>query len=67
MILTKVFYTSAPNLVILAWMDQMFSRRQAQFDARTHTQTDAGDGNTRRAKLASGKMRHVVDKLQRVE
>ena len=29
-ILTKVFCTSGPNLVVLAWTDDELSRRQAQ-------------------------------------
>ena len=55
-ILTKVFYTYGPNLVILAWTGDELSRGQAR-DWRTdgHTQTDAGNDNTRRPKLASGK------------
>ena len=61
-ILTKVFYTYGPNLVILAWMGNELLRRQAsaycthrRTDGRTHRQTDAGNDNTRRPKLASGK------------
>ena len=61
-ILTKVFYTYGPNLVILAWTGDELSHGQAS-DYRTHgwtdgwtdTQTDAGNDNTRRPKLASGK------------
>ena len=57
-ILTKVFYTYGPNLVILARTGNELSRGQAS-DYRTHgrtdTQTDAGNDNTRRPKLASGK------------
>ena len=57
-ILTKVFYTYGLNLVILAWTGDELSRRQAS-DYRTHgrtdTQTDAGNDNTRRPKLASVK------------
>ena len=58
-ILTKVFYTYGPNLVILAWTGDELSRGQAsayrtQTDGRTHRQTDAGNDNTRRLKLASG-------------
>ena len=55
-ILTKVFCCSGQNLVILAWTGDKLSRRQAS-DYRTHrrTQTDAGNDNTRRPKLASGK------------
>ena len=60
-ILTKVFYTYGPNLVILAWTGDELLRGQAS-DYRTHgqtdTQTDAGNDNTRRPKLASGKNCH---------
>ena len=38
-ILTKVFYTYGPNLVILTWMGDELSRGQAS-DYRTHGQTD---------------------------
>ena len=38
-ILTKVFYTCGPNLVILAWTDDELSREQAR-DYRTHRRTD---------------------------
>ena len=55
-ILTKVFYTYGPNLVILAWTDDELSRGQAGgWRTRTDTQTDAGNDNTRGPKLASGK------------
>ena len=57
-ILTKVFYTYGPNLVILAWTDDELSCGQAEgwrTRTDTHTQTDAGNDNTRRPKLASGK------------
>ena len=61
-ILTKVFYTYVPNLVILAWTGDELSRGQAsdyrthgRTDGRTDTQTDAAKDNTRRPKLASGK------------
>ena len=64
-ILTKVFYTYGPNLVILAWTGDELSRGQAS-DYRTHgrtdTQTDAGNDNTRRPILASGN-RMVADIL----
>ena len=57
-IFSKVFYTYGANLVILAWTGVELSRGQAS-DYRTHgrtdTQTDAGNDNTRRPKLASGK------------
>ena len=62
-ILTKVFYTYGPNLVMLAWTGDELSRGQAS-DYRTHgrtdTQTDAGNDNTRRPKLASGKNESTV-------
>ena len=57
-ILTKVFYTSGPNLVILAWTSHKLSRGQAggwRTLTDTHTQTDTGKDNTWRPKLASGK------------
>ena len=53
-ILTKVFYTCASNLVILAWTGLELSREQAS-DWHTDWHTDAGNDNTRRPKLASGK------------
>ena len=64
--LTKVFYISGPNLVILAWTGDELSRGQA-CDYRTHgrtdTQTDAGNDNTGRPKLASGK-NAAIDNLK---
>ena len=57
-ILTKVFYIYGPNLVILAERGDELSRGQARdwrTDGHTHRQTDAGNDNTRRPKLASGK------------
>ena len=52
-ILAWVFYTSYPNLVILAWMgDELGDTRT---DGYTDRQTDTGNDNTRRPKLASGK------------
>ena len=61
-ILTKVFYTFGPNLAILAWTGPELLRGQASdwrtdwhTHSDTHTHTDAGDDNTRRSKLASGK------------
>ena len=57
-ILTKVFYISGPNLVILAERGDELSRGQARdwrTDGHTHTHTDAGDDNTPRPKLPSGK------------
>ena len=56
-ILTKVFYTYGPNLVILAWTGDELSRGQTWWrtDWRTDGRTDAGNDNTRRPILASGK------------
>ena len=56
-ILTKVFDTNGPNLVILAWTGDELSRRQIWWwtDGRTDWRTDSGNNNTRRPKLASGK------------
>ena len=57
-ILTKVFYIYGPNFVILAERGDELSRGQARdwrTDGHTHRQTDAGNDNTRRPKLASGK------------
>ena len=57
-ILTKVFYIYGPNLVILAETGHELSCGQARdwhTDGHTHTQTDAGNDNTRRPILASGK------------
>ena len=66
-ILTKVFYTYGPNLVILAWTGDELSRGQAS-DYRTHgrtdTQTDAGNDNTRRPKLASGN--NALSKIRKI-
>ena len=59
-ILTKVFCTSGPKLVIPAWMGDELSCGQTR-DWQTHRQTnrhthmDTGNDNTRRPKLASGK------------
>ena len=47
--LTKVFCIFGPNLVILAWTGPELSQTDR------HTHTDAGNDNTRRPKLASGK------------
>ena len=71
-ILTKVFYTYGPNLVILAWTGDELPRGQAsdyhtheRTDGRTDTQTDAGNDNTRRPKLASGnKMKNNEKNLE---
>ena len=57
-ILIKVFYISDPNLVILAWTVDELSHGQAhdwRTHTHTHTHTHAGNDNTRRPKLASGK------------
>ena len=48
-ILTKVFCTSGPNLVILASMGDWHTHWQ------THRHTDAGNDNNWRPKLSSGK------------
>ena len=58
--LNKVFCIFGPNLAILAWTGPELSRGQASdwhTDRQTnrHTHTDAGNGNPRRPKLASGK------------
>ena len=52
--LTKVFYTCVSNLVILAWTGLKLLHGQAS-DWHTDWHTDAGNDNTRRPKLASGK------------
>ena len=56
-ILTKVFYTYGLNLVTLAWTGNELSRVQTwwRMDGLTDGGTDAGNDNTRRPKLASGK------------
>ena len=66
-ILTKVFYTYCPNLVILAWTGVELSRGQAsayrthrRTDGRTHRQTDAGNDNTRRPNWPRVKSRSDV-------
>ena len=64
-ILTKVFYIYGPNLVILAETGHELSRGQARdwhTDGHTHTQTDAGNDNTRRLILASGKNGKILHK-----
>ena len=54
--LIKVFCILGPNLVNLAWTGPELSRGQASdWRTDTHTQTDAGNDNTWRPKLASGK------------
>ena len=55
-ILIKVFYISDPILVILAWTVDELSHGQAHdWRTHTHTHTHAGNDNTWRPKLASGK------------
>ena len=57
-LLTKVFYISGPNLVIIASTVDELSRGQTRdwrTHGHTHTHTHAGNDNTRRPKLASGK------------
>ena len=59
--LTKVFCIFCPNLVVLAWTGPELSRGQASdwhTDRQTDTHTDAGNDNTQRPKLASGKNDH---------
>ena len=56
--LTKVFYTYGPNLVIHLSMNGwgVIARTSIWLPhTQTHKQTDAGNDNTRRPKLASGK------------
>ena len=53
-ILTNVFSTYDPNLVVLAWTGDDLSRGQTWW--RTDWRTDAGNDNTRRPILASGKI-----------
>ena len=54
-ILTKVVYTYGLNLVILAWTGDELSRGQNWW------RTDAGNDNTRRPILASGKNDWAAD------
>ena len=56
-ILTKVFYTYGPNLVILAWAVDELSRGQTWWrtDWQADGRTVAGNDNTRRPILTSGK------------
>ena len=68
-ILTKVFYISGPNLVILAWVVDELLHGQAddwRTDTRTHTHTHTGNDNTRRPKLASGK-KHLKSPYAKLE
>ena len=71
--LTKLFCTFGPNLVILAWTGTELSRGQTidrhtdwHTHTDTHTHTDAGNDNTRRPKLASGKNRCQMNALVKV-
>ena len=65
-ILTKVFYTYGPNLVILAWTGDELSRGQTWW--RTDWRTDAGNDNTRRPILASGnKMTYLFENALNTE
>ena len=61
-ILTKIFYTYGPNLVILALMGDELAPGQTwwRMDWRTDGRTDAGNDNTRRPMLASDKNRFTV-------
>ena len=54
-ILTKVFYTYGPNLVILSWTGDELSQTWWWTGGLTDGQTDTGNDNTRRPILASGK------------
>ena len=55
-ILTKVFYTYGPNLVILAWTGDKLSHTQTWWRTDlTDGWTDVGNDNTWRPILASGK------------
>ena len=53
-ILNKVFHTSGPNLVILAWTGHDVLARTSSWLTDTHRNTHTDD-NTRRRKLALGK------------
>ena len=66
-ILTKVFYTHCPNLMILAWTGDELSRAQSsayrthrRTDGRSHRQTDACNDNTGSPKLASRKYLNII-------
>ena len=64
-ILTKVFFTSVPNLAILAWTGEELYHVDKLGDGRTHTQTDTGNDNTQRPKLAlDEKTSHTVSKTK---
>ena len=53
-ILTKVFYTYGPNLVILAWTGDELSRGQTS-DYRTHGQTDGHTDRRRQRQYPEAK------------
>ena len=53
-ILTKVFYTYGPNLVILAWTGDELSRGQAS-DYRTHGRTDGHTDRRRQRQYPKAK------------
>ena len=53
-ILTKVFYTYGPNLVILAWTGDELSRGQAS-DYRTHGRTDVHTDRRRQRQYPKAK------------
>ena len=66
--LTKFLCTFGPNLVILAWTRPALLHRHASdwhTDWHTHRHTDAGNDNTPRPKMASGKnvFENVVQKM----
>ena len=53
---TKLFCTFCPNFVVLAWTRDDLWRGQARgWRTHTHRQTDAGNDNTQRPILSSGK------------
>ena len=52
---TKDFCIFGPNLVIIAWTGPELLRDKQVIDTHTDTHRDAGDNNTWRPKLASGK------------
>ena len=58
-ILTKVFYTSDTNFVILAWRAGKLVINE-QTDIHMHTHTDTGDNNTQRPKLIWGKKKDTI-------
>ena len=61
-ILTKVL-SGNPSLNgsrVIAWTSKWLTHRLTHKHTRTHTHTDAGDDNTRRPKLASGKKAYRI-------